>query len=203
MTTTWMHTYTGRRFDLAAPKPEDVSKSDIAHALAYSSRFNGHTPQFYSIAEHSIHVSGVAGRLAREKGYCGLAERLVRLYGLLHDAHEAYTGDIIRPMQHALNSISGDTIPKNAVMAMQGNADDKIREALGIPATFGGAWSLVHEADDILLATEARRLFGIEDPVTEWGLPFPPDLTVIPNCGSMTMETAENVFLSTLEGLLE
>lgn len=196
MTTTWMHTYTGRRFDLAAPKPEDVSKSDIAHALAYSSRFNGHTPQFYSIAEHSIHVSRVAGNLSRGLGHCGLAVRLVRLYGLLHDAHEAYTGDIIRPMQHALN------VP-DTIRSMQVIADDKIREALGIPATFGGAWSLVREADDILLATEARRLFGIEDPVTEWGLPFPPDLTILPNCGSMTMETAEKVFLSTLEGLLE
>lgn len=53
----WIETYTGRKFYLLHPRPEDVDITDIAHALSNQCRYTGHTRMFYSIAEHSYHVS--------------------------------------------------------------------------------------------------------------------------------------------------
>lgn len=88
---TWMLTATGRHFDLAAPRAADVDVVDIAAALSKMCRFGGHTTQFYSVAEHSVEVA----RLLADRGH----RASVCLFGLLHDAHEAYTGDRIRPLK--------------------------------------------------------------------------------------------------------
>jgi len=78
----WIMTYTGEKFDVFSPKKEQIHLIDIAHSLANQCRFNGHCKQFYSIAEHSVYVS-----------YFADAE------GLMHDAAEAYIGDITRPIK--------------------------------------------------------------------------------------------------------
>lgn len=85
----WIQTYTGRRFDLLNPAASDVDIRDIAHALSNCCRFAGHTKQFYSVAQHSVIVSRVC-------------EPRDALYGLLHDAAEAYTGDLTRPLKKTL-----------------------------------------------------------------------------------------------------
>jgi 5'-deoxynucleotidase YfbR-like HD superfamily hydrolase len=54
---TWIQTYSGRQFDIAAPTPEMVDLEDIAHSLAMQCRYNGHCQHFYSVAEHSDHVA--------------------------------------------------------------------------------------------------------------------------------------------------
>ncbi len=82
----WMTTYSGRQFWPLDPRPEEIFIEDIAHALAMICRFAGHTRVFYSVAEHSIHVSR----------YCRPAQAL---YGLLHDASEAYLSDIPYPVK--------------------------------------------------------------------------------------------------------
>lgn len=82
----WMQTYTGRAFYPLDPRPEEISELDIAHALSHICRFGGHSTRFYSVAEHSILVS----RSVSEEN---------ALYGLLHDAAEAYLGDMIRPLK--------------------------------------------------------------------------------------------------------
>lgn len=87
-----MTTFTGLRVDPLNMEPEDVDILDIAHALSRQCRYNGHTGGFLSVARHSIWV---AQRL-QEKGF---ARRSV-LTGLLHDAAEAYLGDMIRPLKH-------------------------------------------------------------------------------------------------------
>src|SRR3972149_10211945 len=81
-------TYSGRRFWPLDPRPEDVVVEDIAHALGNLCRFTGHTSRFYSVAEHSVHVSDSAS--APNK-----------LWGLFHDASEAYLGDLARPTKQA------------------------------------------------------------------------------------------------------
>lgn len=53
----WIQTFTGRRFWPLDPRPEDVCIEDIAHALSLKCRFGGHCTRFYSVAEHSVHVS--------------------------------------------------------------------------------------------------------------------------------------------------
>lgn len=83
---TWIQTYTGRKFYPLTPKAEDINITDIAWALSNLCRFNGHSKHFYSVAEHSIYVSENS-----PKQYA--------LQGLLHDAAEAYIGDIASPIK--------------------------------------------------------------------------------------------------------
>lgn len=87
----WIRTFKGVEYWPLDPRPEDVLIEDIAHALANSCRYAGHTSRFYSVAEHSIIVSRlVAPELA--------------LSGLLHDATEAYVVDVPRPLKRYLTN---------------------------------------------------------------------------------------------------
>lgn len=71
--------------------PEDVDLVDIANALARQCRFLGHVSGFVSVGEHSLVVS----RLLEERG----ESPLIQATGLLHDASEAYLGDISGPLK--------------------------------------------------------------------------------------------------------
>lgn len=90
----WVSTFSGQPFYPLDPLPADVRIEDIAHALSQLCRFAGHTRQFYSVAQHSVIVSEI----------CGSGP--VALWGLLHDASEAYLSDIMRPVKHA-HELSG------------------------------------------------------------------------------------------------
>lgn len=83
----WLQTYTGLAFFPLAPHEDQVSIEDIAHALSLQCRFAGHTRDFYSVAQHSVLVS----RYVPPKD---------ALWGLLHDAAEAYLVDLPRPLKH-------------------------------------------------------------------------------------------------------
>mgnify|MGYP003910789045 CR=1 FL=1 len=74
------------------PDPEQLDAGDIARALANLSRFGGHTRAFYSVAQHSVIVS----QLVEERG--GDAEDAFA--ALMHDATEAYLGDMPHPIKH-------------------------------------------------------------------------------------------------------
>lgn len=89
----WMQTHTGVAFTLDVVKPENVRLDDIVFALSHNNRYTGHAGR-YSVAEHCCHVSD---HLLNRTGNCASA-----MAGLLHDAHEAYTGDLNYPMQLAL-----------------------------------------------------------------------------------------------------
>lgn len=71
--------------------PRDIYIEDIQHALSNICRFNGHCREFYSVAQHSVHVSEWLARNG--------SDTITQMVGLLHDASEAYFGDIIRPMK--------------------------------------------------------------------------------------------------------
>ena len=88
----WIVTRSGRRIDFPTPDRESIDFNDIAEALAKTCRFNGHCRGFYSVAQHCV----IAGRHMANLG------RGLGIYGILHDAHEAYTGDIVRPMKEIL-----------------------------------------------------------------------------------------------------
>jgi len=91
---TAMRMRSGGFFDLANPRASDVRLSDIACGLSRICRFAGQTRLWYSVAEHSVH----AARLAQKRGYDAGFVRAV----LLHDAAEAYVGDVIRPLRRML-----------------------------------------------------------------------------------------------------
>ena len=79
------------RFDPTEPKAEDIEIEDIAHALSFLTRANGHFSVFFSVARHSINCA----LEAKNRGY----SKRVQLLCLLHDAAEAYIGDMTRPLK--------------------------------------------------------------------------------------------------------
>lgn len=83
-------TYSGAKFYINECNIEDIPMYDIAHALSMNCRFNGHTKQFYSVAEHCLIVSL-------------LVPQEHALTGLLHDISEAFVPDIPRPFKGAIH----------------------------------------------------------------------------------------------------
>ena len=79
------------RFDPASPSRDDLNIEDIAHALSLITRANGHFDCFYSVARHCINCA----KEAKSRGYTAR----VQLLCLLHDAAEAYIGDMTRPLK--------------------------------------------------------------------------------------------------------
>ncbi len=99
MSHTVIETYSGLYFDFTNPRAEDVCIEDIARALSMTPRFGGHTTSFYSVAEHSVLVR----QLVIEAGRPDLG-----LAALLHDAHEAYVGDIPTPLKARVGDLLDD-----------------------------------------------------------------------------------------------
>ncbi len=87
-------TYSKIMFDPLEPKPDLIRVADIAHALSFLCRANGHFPTFYSVAQHSI----ACCREAMARG----ESRRIQLGCLLHDASEAYLSDVTRPVKAAM-----------------------------------------------------------------------------------------------------
>ncbi len=98
----WMQTFTGKQFYPMDPRVEDIDHRDIAHSLAYLCRYNGHVTRFFSVAEHCVFISQV---VSPENA----------LWGLLHDATEAYVGDMVRPLKRSMPEY---VAAENVIMAL-------------------------------------------------------------------------------------
>ncbi|MFG1172125.1 HD family hydrolase [Erwiniaceae bacterium CAU 1747] len=138
---TWINTLSGKHFRFNDIDPATISIEDIAGALSNLCRFTGHVQDFYSVAQHSVYVS----RLVPPE---------MALEALLHDAAEAYCGDVSSPLK--------EFIPD--YRCIEQRIDAVIRAKFGLPAELN--W-LVKRADLIMLATE-RRDFDMDD-----GTPWP------------------------------
>jgi hypothetical protein len=90
----WIQTVSGRKFPLLEIATDAIVIEDIAHALSMLCRFNGQCQRFYSVAEHSVHVS------------YEIAPHLT-MVGLMHDAAEAYLGDVPSPLKRELSDFKG------------------------------------------------------------------------------------------------
>lgn len=84
-------TYTGRMVNPLTCGPDAIDIRDIARSLSRLCRYNGHVGGFLSVAQHSVEVAWVL----KEWG----EPPVVQLEGLLHDAAEAYLGDLVRPLK--------------------------------------------------------------------------------------------------------
>ncbi len=85
----------GKKFNLVNPTPEMIDIHDIARGLSFNSHFGGQTPEFFSIAQHSLLVVDLMPDRFHSKPKLMMA-------ALLHDAHEAYYGDMLKPLKMLL-----------------------------------------------------------------------------------------------------
>lgn len=151
-------TSSGWRYYPQDPRPGDFDIHDIAHALANQCRFGGHVSRFYSVAEHSVHVSyECCTRYA--------------LDGLLHDASEAYLVDVPRPAKYA-PGMEGYMVMEDALM-------DAVVVRFISRQVPKGSYVIpicVRRADEQMLATEARDLMPQDGPggVRGWTLEYFP-----------------------------
>lgn len=88
-------TASGREVSLQFPQQDDFCIEDIAHALSLTNRFQGHTSRPYSVAEHSLLVLKIARDILQLDVHG-------QMYALMHDAHEAYTGDQSTPSKRVV-----------------------------------------------------------------------------------------------------
>lgn len=138
--------------------PHSVSIFDIAHALSLICRYGGHCPVHYSVAQHSLIVMHSALLRAAVHIPNASPEWLINevaLPALLHDAHEAYVGDIVTPAK--------DNDP--GLAAIEARCAEQVRFLLGVKAPPG--W--ICEIDKEVGARE-RELFWRYG-LTEWVMP--------------------------------
>jgi len=135
-------TASGHYFDFQYPDQNHIDIETIAHALANLCRFTGHVSSFYSVAQHSVLVSRL---VAPEHA----------LAGLLHDAAEAYVGDVAAPLKCLLQDYR----------VIEARVEAVVLGRFGLPAVLPAA---VWLADLCALATEIRDLMPAYDDDLEW-----------------------------------
>lgn len=134
----WFITASGRQFFTLDPTPDAICIEDIAHALSHVCRYGGHSLRFYSVAQHSVMVSE-------------LVSPALALHGLLHDAAEAYCGDVIRPIKRLISGY--DAIEHGIATAICDRF--RIERFDRLPV---GARAEIKHADNVALVTERRDL---------------------------------------------
>lgn len=142
MSTAPVQTVSGRYIDVLAPWAGDIQLGDIAHHLANLCRFSGAVREFYSVAQHSVMVASIL-------------PPALRLAGLLHDASEAYLGDVISPIKRHIPSYQ---YMEELVMAA-------VEQRFTLDLTTQDR-AVIKRADLVLLATERRDLMPADK--TEW-----------------------------------
>jgi len=173
----WIQTYTGKKIYPLRARVEDVDIRDIAHALALKCRFNGHCREFYSVAEHALRVSKLLAAQSPK----------LALWGLMHDAAEAYLPDLGGPIKKAFHIHHVDETTES-FDAAEDRLLATIAEALGFARI---DYEALREADLVLLVTEARDLLGT--PPESWDLKERP---LVAKIVPMTSAEAESAFLA-------
>src|SRR5208337_610348 len=123
--------HSGAWFDFCAPSSSDFTIEDIAHGLANLCSYAGQCRHFYSVAEHSILVSETA------VGY--------EFEALLHDAAEAFVGDITRPLKQMLPDYR----------KIENNVQQAIFDRFSLPSILNPC---IKQADLRVLAAEQRQI---------------------------------------------
>lgn len=129
-------TASGGSFDFADPQPGDIHIEDIASGLSRTSRYSGQV-EFYSVAEHSIHCMTMVEDAVNVE---------LSIAALMHDASEAYTGDMPKPLKNLLPEFQ----------EIENNIQRVIEEKFGIDPAYH---DLVKKADMVALRYEMELFF--------------------------------------------
>jgi hypothetical protein len=146
---TIIETFSGVGFDLLSPKPGDVRLKDIAHSLAHLNRFVGHTGKGYSVAEHSLWVWLVVS-LEHPDDYA------LQLEALLHDAQEAYIGDLSGPLKTTLRRSRGVYDGRSPLDDIERGVAQAIRSHFGLHLLRAPHGRIVGRVDQRMRETERR-----------------------------------------------
>jgi hypothetical protein len=178
---TWIQTLDGAAFDLLDPDQHLIDPHTIGVCLARTCRFKGHCSDFYSVAQHSLIVCDFV--LAPE----------LKLAGLLHDAHEVYTGfgDIARPAKYLNNDV------RRFLKAHERLVDVQIAARFGFPDS-DFLHDQIGQADALALSTERRDVMGPCE--REWE-ELPPPSPII-RIEPMNIDEAYRHFMARLHELL-
>lgn len=154
----WIQTALDMKFDFDDPQ---VHLADVGLALARQCRFAGHCQRHYSVAEHSLLM---ASRFSSPR---------MALHMLLHDAHEAFMGDITAPMKAWLAGQTNGSSTE-AFDLLEGRINKELYRDLGVPQPTVIEKKEIRTADLRMLATEKRDLFAIDPawPVLKGYEPF-------------------------------
>lgn len=140
-----MRTYSGRQVWPLDPQQFHLSFDDVAHHLAMLCRWNGSCRSFYSVAQHSVYVA----RLVPSE---------LQAAALLHDAAEAYLGDVVRPIKRQVWIGEAGTILRT-VNEVEAVILRELFRGLGVEWPSDLQWSAIKTADDAVMGAEARDLF--------------------------------------------
>jgi len=179
----WLPLTSGRRWWPLTPRVADVCWRDIADGLGKTARFAGHTQAApYSLAQHCCHVAS-------------LLPPELRLYGLVHDAHEAVMGlDWPTPLKNGAPAPVRDWLAR-----VEQRNRAVIHQAAGLSAPSGPTLAALRHADQTALATEQRDLMAPCDAPLTLTLPEPDTTTVL---RPEPWHQAADRWLSTLRTLL-
>jgi 5'-deoxynucleotidase YfbR-like HD superfamily hydrolase len=141
-------TASGISVNLLKPHVGVIDIRDIAQSLGAQCRFTGHANGFYSVAEHSVECANLVLSLVPPVELEAMTDeqkRVLQLEALMHDAPEAYLGDVSRPLKSLLNSYK----------ALERIWEPVIAEAFGLPVKRNPR---VTRVDQIMNVTEYRHL---------------------------------------------
>lgn len=162
--------YGGGPIDLLLPQPEQIELTDITHALGRLHRWTGATRlDHYSVAEHSCLVWSIGLDLIR-LGHAPQTDTLP-LHLLLHDAHEAYTGDISSPVQKAIDLMSGR---QGVLHEIQRRIQLAIEKRFGVPAPTDDELIAIKLADSMALRWERETILAPSTRAWAVDPPLPP-----------------------------
>ena len=137
----FIQTLSGRRVNPLDAAADDIDPADIARALSNLCRFGGHSKAFYSVAQHSAIVCD----LLEQRGGATADELMA---ALLHDAAEAYLGDLPHPLKH-----------RSELGAEFKRAETRLEAVIEHRFDLPDAAARIKPIDRALLATE-RRTFS-------------------------------------------